>query len=312
MLTLPDKRSQRTRIDPELSERMERRRKIRRKAMQRRMITLALIAVVIFSAAVIIVSALKRGDTEAERQIPDKVYTTYWNTQIEVDPRYPASELLDSGFVTVGGRKKYLSGTVKSCAGIDVSEHNGEIDWEAAAADGIEFAMIRVGYRGYTEGDVYEDERFEKNYQGAKAAGLKVGAYFFSQAVSAEEAAEEAELALKALKGHPLDLPLAYDWETIGDENARADDIDCETLTACTQEFCRKVSKKYDAMIYTNAYQGYYLLSLGELSEYPVWFAGYAETPVFYYRYDIWQYTNKGVVAGIEGDVDLNILFYNE
>ena len=114
---------------------------------------------------------------------------------------------------------------------------------------------------------------------------------------------------LRALGSRKLDLPLAYDWETIGSENARADDTDRETLTACTKEFCSRIAKKYDAMIYTNAYQGYYLLSLGELADYPVWFAGYADSPIFYYRFGMWQYTDSGTVAGIEGKVDLDIMF---
>ena len=222
-----------------------------------------------------------------------------------------ASTLDTGGFVEVGDRIRYLSGTVHSHAGIDVSEHNGEIDWEAVAADGVEFVMIRVGNRGYTAGELYKDERFDENYEGARAAGLKVGAYFFSQAVTVQEAAEEAEFTLNVLKGLKLDLPVAYDWELIGQENARADDIDRETLTACTSEFCGRIAKKFDAMIYTNAYQCYYLLTLGELSEYPIWFAGYADTPILYYSFDIWQYSDKGSVKGISRPVDMNICFFD-
>ena len=179
------------------------------------------------------------------------------------------------------------------------------------AADGIEFVMIRVGYRGYTQGEIYPDARFSENYEGARAAGLKIGAYFFSQATDAEEAIEEAKFTLKMLRGLKLDLPVAYDWELIGEENARADDIDRETLTACTEAFCRRISRRFDAMIYTNAYQCYHLLDLGRLSAYPIWFAGYADTPILYYQYEIWQYSNTGTVAGIEKPTDLNICFFD-
>lgn len=288
------------------------RRKISKKRLvRRRKILVAVCAFALLALIVIGISAIIGRDRGAqpEEKSSSGIYTRFWDTDIEVDPRYPASTIDPKSFVTVDGRKRLISGSVKSCTGIDVSANNGEIDWEAVAADGIEFAMIRVGYRGYTQGGLHEDEYFEKNYKGAKAAGLRVGAYFFSQAVTVKEAEEEAELALKILKNHKLDLPLAYDWETIGEENARADDIDRETLTACTLAFCRKVSKKFDAMIYSNAYQIYYLLSPGELSEYPFWFAGYADSPVLYYKYDIWQYTNEGEVAGIKGHTDLDILF---
>jgi len=297
-----------SRISPELAARIARREQIRRRVMRRRIITLTSIVLVILTLLSILVATLRKKPEE-EPEVVEKQYIEYWDTRIEVDPDYPPSPLLTSGFVTVNERVRYLSGSVKASTGIDVSEHNGEIDWEAVAADGIDFVMIRVGYRGYTAGEIYKDERFEENYAGARAAGLKVGVYFFSQAVSVEEAREEAEFTLKALKGLKLDLPVAYDWETIGEESARADDIDRETLTACTLEFCKKVSKKFDTMIYTNAYQGYYLLDLGELAAYPIWFAGYAQAPIFYYRFDIWQYTNVGKVAGIEGDVDMNLCF---
>lgn len=297
----------RSRISPELGRRIARREQLRRRVMRRRIAGIAAGLCFVAAFIVLLVVFLKKEPSQTSE--PQKQYIYLWDSAIEVDPDYPASTISTSSFVTVGERKRYLSGSVKSSAGIDVSQHNGQIDWEAVAADGIEFAMIRVGYRGYTRGEIYLDERFAENYAGARAAGLKVGTYFFSQAVSVEEAKEEADFTLDALKGLKLDLPVVFDWETIGEENARADDIDRDTLTACTLAFCKAVSKKFDAMIYTNAYQGYYLLNLGELADYPIWFAGYAQTPIFYYRFDIWQYTNEGTVAGIEGSVDLNICF---
>ncbi|MBQ3879313.1 MAG: glycoside hydrolase family 25 protein, partial [Oscillospiraceae bacterium] len=286
----------------------------RRKRLRRQRIAM-LLAEAAGIVALVVVLILTHNAKTQEEQTPEEPaepqYFYYWNTAFEADPGYPASTIEDAGFVRIGDRLRYLSGTVHSHAGIDVSEHNGEIDWEAVAADGIEFAMIRVGNRGYTAGEIYKDERFDENYEGARAAGLKVGVYFFSQAVSVPEAEAEADFVLKVLKGRKLDLPVAYDWEIIGEENARADDMDRETLTACTAAFCGRVAKKFDAMIYTNAYQCYYLLSLGELSDYPIWFAGYAETPVLYYEYKIWQYSDKGTVSGISKPVDLNLCFFD-
>lgn len=284
----------------------------RRRIMRRRILLLSAGALGIIGAIVGLILLFHHAMQPKEPPAPpEPVYFTYWNTEFEADPAYPASELLPEKFITEDGRMRYFSGSVPSHAGIDVSQHNGEIDWEAVAADGVEFAMLRVGYRGYTEGAVYEDERFRENYEGARAAGIKVGAYFFSQARSVEEAAQEAEFTLDQLRGLKLDLPVAYDWELIGQDNARAEDMDRETLTACTAEFCRRVSRHFDTMIYTNAYQCYFLLDLSQLSDYPIWFAGYASSPILYYRFNIWQYSDEGTVEGIERPTDLNICFFD-
>ena len=309
MLTVPNRPSRPAgRAYRTSSAQRERRRK--RRAHQR-ILTLCAAAAALIALVVILVVTLKPAPEPEPVPEAEKEYFTYWNTTFEADPGYPASTLDTSGFLEVGDRIKYLSGTVRSHAGIDVSEHNGVIDWQAVAADGVEFAMIRIGYRGYTRGGVYKDSRFDENFEGARNAGLKVGVYFFSQAMSAEEAREEAEFTLKALRGLKLDLPVAYDWELIGQENARADDIDRETLTACTSEFCSIVSRSFDAMIYTNCYQCYYYLDIGSLSDYPIWFAGYADTPALYYKYDIWQYASDGSVKGIKTPVDLNLCFFD-
>ena len=179
----------RSRISPELGRRIARREQLRRRVMRRRIAGIAAGLCFVAAFIVLLVVFLKKEPSQTSE--PQKQYIYLWDSAIEVDPDYPASTISTSSFVTVGERKRYLSGSVKSSAGIDVSQHNGQIDWEAVAADGIEFAMIRVGYRGYTRGEIYLDERFAENYAGARAAGLKVGVYFFSQAVSVEEAKEE-------------------------------------------------------------------------------------------------------------------------
>ncbi|MCI8524826.1 MAG: hypothetical protein HFF17_02675 [Oscillospiraceae bacterium] len=194
--------------------------------------------------------------------------------------------------------------------GIDVSAHQGIIDWAAVAADGVEYAMIRVGYRGYTEGVTSLDELFYDNVGGARAQGLDVGVYFFSQAISVEEAVEEAEIVLRAIGGIDITYPIIYDWEDIQQE-ARTDGMDPVTLTACARAFCETIEAAgYRAGIYFNQRLGYQEFDLVSLQDYLFWLAQYADAPDFAYDFEMWQYTNAGQVAGIEGDVDLNLSFW--
>ncbi|MBQ1343008.1 MAG: glycoside hydrolase family 25 protein [Firmicutes bacterium] len=197
-----------------------------------------------------------------------------------------------------------------ACLGVDVSYFQKEIDWEKVAADGIEFALVRLGYRGYSEGALYEDELAAANLDGAKAAGLKVGAYFFSQAVTVEEAEAEAELALQILDGRQLDLPLAFDMEEIYGEEARTDGLTREEATEIAQAFCRRVKKGgYQPMIYGNAAWLAARVDRKALRDLPVWLAQYHYRVNYPYDFALWQYTATGRVQGIEGEVDLNICF---
>jgi len=208
------------------------------------------------------------------------------------------------------GRVVYDDGRLHSAAGVDVSEHQAEIDWERVAADGIDFALIRLGYRGYTEGRLNLDQKFVQNMAGALSAGLETGVYFFSQSVNPEEAREEARFVVSQLRGYELDYPVVFDWETVGSADARTNNISPEVLTDCAVAFCREIEDAgYMPMIYMNsdvAYQGY---DLTRLTDYDWWYAGYSNTPQFYYNFQIWQYTSGGSVDGIEGRVDLNICF---
>lgn len=191
--------------------------------------------------------------------------------------------------------------------GIDVSVHQGLIDWQAVAESGVEFAIIRAGYRGSTVGDLYEDEQFQYNLENAKAAGLQVGVYFFSQALTVEEAVEEAEYVCKLLEGEILDLPIYFDWEFIGGRVENVYDVD---LTACALAFCEKVEKLgYSAGVYFNQEFGYRYFDLAQLQDYHLWLAEYNETPSFRYHFDCLQYSASGTVPGIETAVDLDLLF---
>lgn len=194
--------------------------------------------------------------------------------------------------------------------GVDVSEFQENIDWNLVKASGIEFVMIRVGFRGYGDsGTMKRDSAAADHYAGAKAAGLKVGAYFFSQAITPREAVEEAEFLLRVTGGWELDLPLVFDWEYIGDY-ARTADMDPRTLTDCSRAFCRVIRRAgHTPMVYFNLTQARDLLYLEELTDFQWWLARYADTMDFDYRVQMWQYTSRGNVPGIPGEVDVNIRF---
>ncbi len=212
-------------------------------------------------------------------------------------------------FVDENGRMQYNDPAVKVYTGIDVSVFQGEVDFSAVKADGIDFVMLRVGYRGYGEtGSLNEDANFRKNCENACAAGLKVGAYFFSQAISPEEAAEEAEYVLSILKDYNITYPVAYDWEAIDYDEARTDGLDNETITKCACAFCDKIAAAgYDTVVYFNRSLGYFSYDLSLVKNHYFWLAEYGGTPSFIYDFRIWQYTKTGSVSGITGDVDLNI-----
>ncbi len=193
--------------------------------------------------------------------------------------------------------------------GVDVSSHQEEIDWKKVADAGIQFAFVRLGNRGYKTGNISADSYAIANLQGAAEAGLLVGAYFFSQAVSVTEAKEEAKFALEVLDGFSLDLPLVYDWEYVN-ETARTANVDKRTLTDCTLAFCKAVEKAgYDTMVYFNSYQATDLLYLNELAQYPWWLAMYDVDAEFPCKADLWQYTSSGKVPGIKGKADVNLMF---
>lgn len=215
------------------------------------------------------------------------------------NPLKPSDFTYENGYLTCTAGESVL--------GIDVSEYQLDIDWDAVKNAGVEFVFIRVGWRGLTEGALNPDKRAQEYYDGAKRAGLSVGAYFFSQAISMEEAAEEARFALSVMDGWDLDLPLVYDWEYAG-ESARTAHVDRRTLTDCTRVFCRTVENAgYIPMIYFNSSQGMHLLHLEELTEFPFWLAQYMDGMDFPYRVDFWQYTAEGTVPGIQVPVDVNL-----
>lgn len=190
--------------------------------------------------------------------------------------------------------------------GIDVSIFNGDINWKKVKADGIDFAIIRIGGRFYGSGGLYSDELFEQNYKGAKAAGIKVGIYFYSQALNESEAKEEVEYIMELLDGKKLDLPIYMDYECPKD--ARISNMTKAQGTKNVKAFCKAVeSNGYDAGFYSYlAFVNKYI-NASEISDlYPVWMAQYYKNCDYKYDYDMWQYTSSGKVDGIDTRVDMN------
>lgn len=225
---------------------------------------------------------------------------------VPTEPSLPENPYGPQDFTYQDGYLTCVAGD--SVPGVDVSSHQGAIDWSAVREAGFQFAMIRIGYRGWGTGELRLDERAEENLTGARAAGMQVGCYFFSQAVSPEEAEEEAAYVLAFLKGQALELPIVFDWE-IPDSSARTADMDGAAVTECTKAFCRRIRDAgYEPMVYFNLYFMERYLDLGELRDYKFWLALYDSPMSCPVRVDMWQYTANGIVPGIEASVDIDLL----
>ncbi len=225
---------------------------------------------------------------------------------------FPISTLDREDFtVEDDGRISYAG---EAYVGIDVSEHQGEIDWAKVKADGIEYAIIRLGFRGATSGDIYLDSNFVQNLNGAIENDIKVGVYFFSQAMSLEEANEEASFVLENIKNHQDDIayPIVFDWEQTEFEDRRTEHANGDDVALFAKEFCDKITQAgYEANVYLNKSFGYNFYDLDVINEYPLWIAEYEFAPSFYYYYTMWQYSDSGVVDGISVPVDMNLSFKN-
>lgn len=245
--------------------------------------------------------------------LSDEVYGQIWLPVLEDVPlsTHPL-ELLKEENNRMVSYDEY--GSINAMAGIDISVYNTVYDWNAVKADGIDFVMMRVGYRTYGGGEIKADAAFQENYKAAKEAGLLVGAYFFSQAISIEEAVEEAIFTAEQLRGLELDFPVAYDWEIIyhDEDGARTDNVPVDVLTDCCLAFCQHIEAfGYEPIIYQNKRTSLFKLDLPRLERYPFWLAEYGDGPTYIYDYDMWQYSCTGTVDGIEGAVDLNLSFYD-
>ena len=221
----------------------------------------------------------------------------------------------NSNFITDdrGMMTYYIDDQVASCMGVDLSEYQGEVDFEKVKEQGFEFVILRIGGRYYSkEGGLYMDSNFFDYYNAAKDAGLRVGGYFFSQATTAQEAVDEANYVLSQLKNTKLDYPIAFDWEIIEGDTARTDVVTGDELTQCAIAFCDTIkSAGYESIIYSNTSLMYYMYDLELLKDYDFWIADYENHPSMYYHFTMWQYDIEGQVDGIEGNVDMNICLKN-
>lgn len=195
--------------------------------------------------------------------------------------------------------------TKDTLIGIDVSNHQGDIDWETVKNSGVEFVFIRIGYGHNREAKIMEDEKFRKNLEGARNVGLKVGLYFYSYATEIWEAEEQANWIVKTLNGEKIDLPIVFDYETW--KSFPTYNINIVDLN--------KVAKRFLDILHDNGYEGmnysskYYLNTIWNLSEYPTWLAHYVSKTNYDKDFKVWQFSNTGEVPGINGFVDLDVLY---
>lgn len=229
---------------------------------------------------------------------------------VTAPPTLPPSTLVAECFGTENGFKTYRSEQGTAQLGLDVSAHQGWIDWNAVAESDVDFVILRAGYRGYGSGSVHADEYFEYNISAATATDLGVGIYFFSQALTPEEAASEAQTVLDMIAGYDVDFPIYFDWEPVSDEDARTATISASEVTACAKSFCQVIEDAgYTAGIYFNLTMAANYYHLYDLKDYEFWLAEYSDVPSFPFAIDIWQYTASGTVPGIDVNVDLNLRF---
>lgn len=211
----------------------------------------------------------------------------------------------DKGYYT------YKDDKYETILGIDVSEYQGDIDWKEVKNSGVEFAILRLGYRGYgKEGKIVLDKKFEENYENAKKEGIDLGIYFFSQAINLDEVEQETNFILENLSGKQLDYPIVFDLEKIKNDDARTDNLTSDEINAMTLEFCKIIKNKgYTPCIYGNAKTFTTKMKLEEFNKYPKWYADYQEKPLYPYDFNLWQYTESGTINGIEGNVDIDLYF---
>jgi len=227
---------------------------------------------------------------------------------------YDWSKLRHAGVISETEWEYYEGTDLVSIKGIDISEYNKVQDWYAVKSDGVKFAFIRAGYRGYGTGKFKEDTKFFDNIKGAYNAGINVGVYFVTQAINTDEAIEEADWVIDMIKQAGVDVtyPIALDLEDAASLEARTADISKADRTLIIKAFCDRIqSYGYTPMLYSNI--RWYLdeMELSELTDYCKWFAQYFNKPFFPYEFQIWQYTSSGVVEGIDGNVDLNLCMYD-
>lgn len=267
----------------------------------------------------------KDGDTYREATTAD-YYTKdkFYRKKANVEYRYTGWQTIDgkrffydkngtavTGEQVIQGVKYTFNGdgslNTGTVMGIDISKHNGNIDWNAVKNSGVQYVILRCGYRGSASGVLVEDQKFKRNIQGATAAGLKVGIYFFSQAVNEVEAVEEASMTLSLIKKYRITYPVYIDVESA---NGRADGISKAARTSVINAFCQTIRNSgYTPGLYANKNWLTEKINTGALGGCKIWLAQYVAAPTYGGRYEMWQYSSRGSIAGIKGNVDLNVSY---
>lgn len=226
--------------------------------------------------------------------------------QISVNPYNTENFRIDNGFMAYFDE----NGEKISHLGCDLSYHNKNVNFDELASSGCEFVMMRCGYRGYSAGGLAKDEKFEQYASEAERVGLKIGVYFFTQALTVEEAEEEAEYTLRLIEDHKISYPVAFDTEYIDDESARSNvtEISDELRTEIITTFCEKIKAAgYYPMVYASENWIRRYMNIEQLRQYDFWAPQYLDENDFLFDFTIWQYTDKGSIPGVTGDVDLDI-----
>lgn len=261
------------------------------------------------------------------------VYADYYDKNLKFYKKNEKSEYKYTGWQTINGSTYYFDKngnkvvgdqvimgaqyhfasdgsliTGSGSLGIDVSKWNGNINWSGVANSGVSYVIIRCGYRGATSGSLIEDVKFKTNIQGATNAGLKVGVYFFSQAMTEGEAVEEASMCLSLVSGYKISYPIFIDLEATS--GGRANNISAADRTKVALAFCKTITNAgYKAGVYANKTWLTSKMDVNSLNGYAIWLAQYASQPTYTGKYDLWQYSSTGKINGISGDVDLNISY---
>ncbi len=228
---------------------------------------------------------------------------------VPVDPTIPKAELVEDNFTVSGNRLVYSQGGRNvSHFGIDVSKYNGTVSWNQVKKAGVEYALIRVGARGYSSGNIVLDENFSDNLQGCIDNGIDVGVYFFSQAINTNEAIEEANYCVAALGGKSIRYPVIFDSEKVLNDNYRTENLSSTEMTEIFKAFADVVKAYgYTPMFAGTKEQLAKKVDLMNMKDYDIWLLDPGEKTEYPYRYCIRQYSDKGTVDGINGNVDLNI-----
>ena len=260
---------------------------------------IAILIILLFVATIALATSSNKGSeiSEEPEQIVIVPYTDYdWSKLSKDNNHY-----------------KYEDENYTSMFGIDVAAHQETIDWKKVKEAGVEFAYIRLGYRGAVEGILHTDLEFEKNYRGATENGIKVGVYWYAQPANIQEIVEEAKYVISVLNNRQLDLPIVFDFEETEFSDgsiSRMHGMSGSERTKMAVTFCNEILKNhYDVMIYTNLYWAETFYNWKELEDYPIWYAQYATYPNFNKPLVMWQYDDNGHIDGIDRSVDLDLLF---